>query len=445
MVTGEPGDAAKRAAFWRIALLIALAVFINTNAGMFSSLKSSYLLKNVLHLSASDVATFGIIVGIPSYLRVFMGMGSDLFPLFGFHRRSYYALSWLLAAGSNLALAFLHTHYTYVAVLCVSLVGATGGNLLMVIMDAVMVEVGNLTGTVGRLQTIQQGVPMVVGATYLGFVSGYVTQHWSYYLCFLVSGLVVLIGLPLTLLIDEKRIAPRAGALETAEEREARLTERRENHARTVAALKQAASSGHLWAIVGFVFYLIFTPGTNTAQFYYLNDGLHLRPEQIGRLQMPGSIGAILGVLLFAAISRRIQVRAVVWTAYLMDCCIYLINMGMRNYLTTVIAIVVASFIGMIYNLALLTLAARATPKGIEGTVYGLVMAAIYLAGALGEKVGSAFYTSLGWSHSTTFAWYGLQWFGFAFTVIAVIFIPFLPTWARSREPLGSTVQHSPE
>lgn len=445
-VTGEPDDSAKRAAFVRVAILIAIAVFINTNAGMFSGLKTSYLLKNILHLSAREMSLFGVITGIPSYLRVFLGMGSDLFPLFGFHRRSYYAISWILAAVSNLALAFIHTHYTYVAVLCIVLVGTLGGNLLFVIMDAVMVTIGNMTGQVGRLQTIQQGVPMVVGATYYGFVSGYVAQHWPFYLCYLVSGLVVLIGLPLTLLIDEKPVGARASERETAEERAERIARHREEHALTVARLKQAASSWHLWVIIAYVFYLILTPGTTTAQFYYTVNALHFTPEQIGRLTMPGSIGSIIGVLIFGAISRKITVRAVVWTAYLMDCSLYLISMGLRNYPSAIVVTVVASIFGMVYNLALLTLAARATPKGVEGTVYGLVMAAIYLAGALGDLIGSSIFTAFGPPHhSVATGWFGLLWFGFGFTVIAAIFIPFLPAWARSKEPLGSTVQHSPD
>lgn len=444
VAAGGPDEAARRAAFWRVALLIAIAVFINANAGMFGGLKSQYLLKSVLGLSAREMSLFTLIVGIPSYLRVFMGIGSDLFPLFGFHRRSYYAISWILYAGSYLALAFIHAHYTYQAVLLISIVGALGGNLMMVIMDAVMVTVGNMTGTVGRLQTIQQGIPMVVGATYFGFVSGYVTQHWSYYLCFLVNGLVLLVGIPLTLMIDEKPVT-QASQQETEEERAARMALRREEHQRTITRLKQAALSWHLWVIVAYVFYLILTPGTTTAQFYYEVNALHFSKEQIGRLAMPGSIGAILGVLIFAAISRVITVRAVVWTAFLMDCSLYLIAMGLRNYLTAVIVTVVSAMFGMVYNLSLLTLAARATPKGVEGTVYGLVMAATYLAGNLGDLIGSSIFTAFGPPHhSTAHGWFALLWFGFAFTVIAVIFIPFLPAWARSKEPLGSTAEHSP-
>lgn len=445
VVVGEPDDSAKRAAFWRVALLIGLSVVLNSLIIATTNLKGSYLYKNVLHLTASQLATIAIFTAIPAYLRPFMGAGSDIFPLFGFHRRSYYLLAWIIYAAGNASLGLLRVYHLPAVIACALITGA-GGNLLFVIMDAVMVTIGNLTGTVGRLQTVQQGIPLVLGLTIAGPLSGYVTTHWNYQECFLAGAVVALIGVPLTLLIDEKPITASEGFRETDEERSTRQAKQREDHARTIGALKQAASSGHLWAIVGYVFYLIITPGTNTALFYYQNDALHFTAKFIANMAIPGSAGSAGAILLFAAVSRRVSVRTVVWTAYLMDCSIYVLNSLYRNHTSAIVITVVSAFLGTIYTLALLTLAARATPRGVEGTVYGLVMAAISLAGTLGEKIGATIFTDFGPPHySVIHGWYVLQGVGFAFTVIAAIFIPFLPAWARSKEPLGSTVQHSPE
>ena len=94
-----------------------------------------------------------ILVGIPAYLRPVFGSVSDLVPLFGYHRRSYFALAALLVAGGFFALSLL-PRYTYGLTAGLVMVTLTGGILLMVIADAVMVRVGNATGLVGRLQTI---------------------------------------------------------------------------------------------------------------------------------------------------------------------------------------------------------------------------------------------------------------------------------------------------
>ncbi len=443
--TSEPDSSARKAAFWRVALLIGISVFINSNIIAITNLLSTFLLKDTLHLAPAAMSTFNIFAGIPAYLRPFMGAGSDLFPLFGFHRKSYYALAWILMAVGYLALALLHS-YHYGAVLGLVIVTAAGGNLVFVIMDAVMVLIGNMTGTVGRLQTIQQGIPMLLGLTYAGPLSGWLASHLSYAQGFMAAAAVAVLGIPLTLLIPENRLTSHSD-LGTQEERELSQAKRREDHARSFAALRQAARSWHLWAIVGYVFYLILTPGTGTPQLFYSVNVLHFSKQFLGFLAIPSSAGSILAILLFAAVSRRISVRSVVWTAFLMDCSLYLISMGLRNHSTGIIVALVSSFFGTVYNLSLLTLAARATPKGVEGTVYGLVMAAITLAGTLGDLIGSKIFTFFGPAHHYSLAhgWFALLWFGFAFTVIAVVFIPFLPAWARSSEPLGSTEQHSPD
>ncbi len=421
----------------RVALLIGASVILNTVVGVFSGEKLSFLYKDVLGLSASGMATLRLVAGIPAYLRPLMGAGSDLFPLFGFHRRSYYAFSWLLMALGFLCLAGMH-HYHYGSVLGLVIVTGAGGNLLFVIMDAIMVAVGNPTGRVGQFQTIQQGVPLLLGLTFAGPLSGYVTQHWSYTACFLTAALLALGGVPLALIITEERVGVARRGQETAEEHAARTAARAEERARVAASLRLAARSPGLWAVVGFVFYLIVTPGTNTAQFFYSVNVLHFSKQFLGTLAIPGSAGAIFGLLLFAFLSRRLPVRALVWGAFLMDCSLYLASMGLHSRTSGLVVTFLLSFLGTIYTLCLLTLAARACPPGIEGTVYGLVMSAISLAGALGEKLGASLFDYFGppSHHTIAQGWFGLLWCGFAFTVLAAVFIPFLPAWAKSGEPL---------
>lgn len=422
---------------FRVALLIASSVLVFMLVSTLSAEKMSFLYKNVLHLNASEMATVGILLGIPAYLRPFMGAGSDIFPIFGFRRRPYYALAFLLSGGSFLGLAIL-PRYNLWAVIMLALVTGTGANLLFVISDAVMVTVGNATGSVSRLQTVQQFLQPVLGFA-LAYPRGWVTQHWSYHLCFGASAVVAFCGLPLVFLIDEKRQVKARQAHESHEEHEARMTAQREDRARSSAALAKAMKSPGLWAVVGFVFYLIITPGTNFAQFYYEVNSLHFSKQFIGDLGMPGAGGAILGILLYAAISPRLPAKMAVWGAYLMDCSLYVIYFFFHNQTSALIVTFVAAFAGSFYTLCLLTIAARATPRAAEGAVYGLLMAAIGLAGALGEKIGATLYDFFGTSnhYTATHGWHWLLAIGFVFTLVAGVFIPFLPAWARSNVRLG--------
>lgn len=428
----------------RVLLLVGLTAFIGANISAFYFQMLQRLYKEELQLSVSALGTLGILVNIPNYVQPFMGAWADLFPLFGFHRRSYYAVATLIEGLGLLGLSAF-PHYHYAMVVCLVMIFLSGNVLMYVMVNAVMVATGNLTGRFGQIQSFLRFMPLLLAISYGSHLQGYVAQHWSYHLSFLCAAALCFLRIPCALLIDEKRVRRARHASETAEEHAARLAAKQAERAKTLAALRQAAASPGLWAIVGFVFYLILTPGINNAVYYYQKDVLRLTDQEIGDLGRWANMGTLIGILLFASTSRILPVRALVWGAWLMDCLSYPALLLMHPAAThqaviawAEIALFLNACIGILYGLFLNTLAARASPPGIEGAVYGLVLAAIALAGTLSEKFGATLYDYFGPQshHSITHGWIWALWFGFGFTVIGAIFIPFLPAWARSREPI---------
>lgn len=403
-----------------------------------------FLYKEQLHLSAGGLASLAILAAIPNYLRPLIGAGSDLFPLLGYHRRSYYVLAVLTAAAGYFCLSLM-PHYAYLTTLLLVMLAVAGGVTVMIMADAIMVTVGNKTGTVGRLQSVQMFIPFLLSLLFAARLGGYVTQHWSYAHCFRTAALTSLLALPLTFLIDEGRVSQQPHERETPAEHASRLEEKRAERAQTSDALKQAARSPGLWVVVAYVFYLIFTPGANTAQLYYEVDSLHFSKQFIGSLGQFLAAGVLLGILSFGVVSRKLPVVAVTLGAWVFDCCAYLINFGLHDHFSAEVVVFVGGFSGILYSLCLYTLAARACPPHIEGTVYGLVISAIALAGALGEKVGGTLYDFYGphSGHSTAHAWHALNGWGLALTVPAGLLILLLPAWTKSRAPLSSKAASS--
>lgn len=428
---------------WRIALLLVLSAVIGTLIGSITGEKTSFLLKDRLGLSAGQQATIGILLGFPAYLQPFIGAWADLRPLWGWHRRSYYALACIVEIVGFVALASLREYY-YAPVVALLLVKVAGAVVLGVMVNAVMVAVGNRTGSIGRLQSLIFFVPYALQIAYTAHLGGQVAQNWSYWRVFAVAALLVLLRLPLVFLIDEKRVVPARHADETPEERAAALEAKRADREKTATALKAAVKSPGLWAIVGYVFYLIITPGTGTAQLYFANNALGFSKQFIGDLGRWTAGGVVLGVLGFGWLSRRLPVRALVWCAFLMDCSIYLALLQIHDPMSARIFSLVAALLGTFYGLALYTLAARACPPGIEGTVYGLVLAAIALGGTLGDKIGAGIFDHFGGASPASqmaaiaHGWRMLCVWGFGLTVLAALFIPFLPAWTKSREPLSA-------
>jgi len=428
--------------FWRVALLVGFTSAISALSGAFTNEKLTFLFKEELHLSVSDVGTLNILLGIPLYLQPFLGAWSDLFPFFGYHRRSYYVLASGMGALGYLGLSLLH-QYHYATVACLLLVTIAGGALMGVMINAVMVAIGNLTGTFGILQSLSIVISLVMALTYTSHVSGYITQHWSYPHCFQIAALLFLVYAPLALLIDEPQVQSARPAHETETERADGMTARQFERAQTTSALRRVAADRGMWAVIGFVSYLIFTPGIYTAQIYFMTDVLKFDKQFIGDLGRFDAAGQIVALAGFIAVSRFLPVQALVWGAWLMDCLSYPAQMPLHDATSAKFVKFFSSLIGLLYSLCLNMLAARACPPGIEGTIYGLVMAVIQLAGVLSEKFGGVLYDYFGplnKSHHYTIqhGWIWALWIGLGFTLLAVVFIPFLPEWARSQERVNS-------
>ena len=417
-----------------IVLLVAVTVLLDAVLSALTAEKLIFLYKEQLDLNSNSVATLNLILGIPGYARIVMGAGSDMFPLFGYYRRSYYVISALLMAVGFWGLSTLH-QYAYATVACLLLVGTAGSTLFWVIVNAVMVTVGNRTGTFGRLQAFAMFVPLVLNIAYLSHFGGYVTEHWSYSRAFSTAALLSLLYVPFVFLLEDTPATPRSRA--TPEEQETQRHERAER----MAIVKQAMKSPGMWAILGFIFYLQVTPYINTARTYYQTDVLQFSKQFIGDLNRYSSMGYLLGIVVFHLLSRRLSARAHVWGGFLGSAGIYVAYMGMRDKSSVAAVLVCAGFCINYAYLCLYTLGARVCPPGAEGTVYALILTAISSSYLLSEKFGSFLYDYFGpgntaHHYTITHGWYSALWFGLGFTLLAIVFLPFLPAWARSKQPL---------
>jgi MFS family permease len=419
--------------------MLGLSVTLGSVIGAITGEKTTFLFKEQLHLSASQLGSLAILLGIPQYIQPFLGAWADLKPFFGYHRRSYYLLANCVGIVAYLGMAFMH-QYRLGAV--ASLLLTTGFFTIFssVIVNASMVEIGNATGKFGRLQSLMVFIPYVLNLAYTGHLSGFVAQNWSYERAYSTAAALFLLYIPLTLLIPDHYVSKDKHATETAEEHAERIRKKKEKDDANLATLKVSMKSPGLWALVGFIAYLIITPGPNT--IYYFTDGLHLSKQFIGDATRWGSAGALAGMALFALFSPRLPVLALVLGAWLMDCFSYPCYLLMFNSTTVCWMLFLVTAIGIIYGLCLNALAARASPPGLEGTVYGLVMAAIAFAGNLSGWLGNWIYDYFGPEnhHTVTYGWNASLWFGLAFTVIAGVLIPFMPAWARSRELMSTNV-----
>ena len=383
----------------RLAVLFAVVYFAQ---GMWylPNQTITIVFKETLGLSAGQVASFFSIAVIPWLLKPVYGLLSDFVPLFGYRRRSYFLAGSALASVAALAVVVAGEPAYWPLAVLFTLMGF-GLAFTDVITDAVMVENGRRLGLTGAFQSVQWAA-IYTASMLVGVAGGYLAETRSLRTAFAVAAIFPIVSCLMALVfVNDTRTRLDAAALRA-----------------TWGAIIDAGRTRTVWMIGAFIFLVAFSPSFGPAFLYYQTDTLKFSQQFIGVLAALQSVGYVVGAFLYAPLSRqwpltRIVVLSVTVTA--VTTFAYLLYVGPLS------AIIIDSTFGVIaivVQLALLDLAAKSCPPGVEGTYFALLMS-VYNAGQQGSQVVGGY----------LYDWYGftpLVFISAIATALVLVMVPWL-------------------
>jgi Na+/melibiose symporter-like transporter len=196
--------------------------------------------------------------------------------------------------------------------------------------------------------------------------------------------------------------------------------------------LKTILRSKDLWMALLFIALFYFSPGFSTPLFYKQTDELHFSKQAIGNLGVFSGAFAILAAILYGQLIKRVHIRILLFIGVATAASGTLLYLF---YSTWTRALFIESQNGLFFGfaeLAILDLAARATPKGCEGLGYSLMLSIRNVALFGADVVGS--YLA---DHKWPFA--NLVYLNAGTTAIVLILLPLLPAaLMRSKDTLAS-------
>lgn len=163
-------------------------------------------------------------------------------------------------------------------------------------------------------------------------------------------------------------------------------------------------------------------PGFSTPLYYLQTDTLKLSQQFIGTLVLLSGLFGIGGSLLYAFLCPKVPLRMLLYLSVAVSA---LGSLGYLFYRSTVAATVVESENGLIaafVALALMDLAARATPPGSEALGFALMMSVLNAAQSLSDVFGSWLMDQ----HHVSFL--RLVWLNAGTTALVLFVIPLLPS-----------------
>ena len=385
-------------------LIIVFGIFASTmpQTTALGRLPLQFLLKNEVNVTREQMAAFFFWTGLAWYLKPLAGILTDAFPFFGTRRRHYLLFSSVLTALSWIGMNFIPRKYGSL------LLGGMTVELFMVmgstVIGAFLVEAGQRIEATGRLTALRMLVfnfcTLIQGP--LGGLLSTAGFIWATG----VNAALALTIFPIAyIFLKEQRLAQdrSSGVFQNASEQ-----------------LKTILRSRNLWLAVLFIALFHFSPGFSTPLFYKQTDELHFSKQAIGNLGVFGGAFAILAAILYSQLIKRFSIRILLLMAVAMSACGTLVYLFYSSWTRAMFIESQNGFFFGLAEVALIDLAARATPKGCEGLGYSLILSVRNVALFGADIVGSYLV-----DHKWPFA--HLVFLNASTTAIVLVLVPLLP------------------
>ncbi len=276
---------------------LTLFIYLATPAGYLVDIQTSYMLKNQLHATATQISMFRLVTGIPVYVSFAFGLIRDQWNPFGLRDRGYFLIFAPLTAAVFIWMATSRISYRgliigmLLAMLASRFIGAAYQGLI-----ALVGQERLMSGRLSALWNIVSSIPVILGAV----ASGYISEHLPPNVTFLlVAGLTALIALA-------GFWKPRSVFSHTYERPQAAS-------ANFVGNVRRLVKHRAVYPAVMICFLWNFAPGAATPLQFYLTNELHASDAIYSYYNGIFAVSFIPTFLLYGYLCTKISLKKLLW------------------------------------------------------------------------------------------------------------------------------------
>ena len=352
--------------------------------------------------SAASTAWFISILSLAWSIKPLYGLLTDFVPFAGSQRRGYLLLTTAVASISMMAAYLLPlTSEKAVVLLILLLPSAVAIAFSDVVIDAMMVGVGQQHNMTGRLQSVQWAC-MYAAMIVTGVVGGGLSQWGMQQTGFLIAALSCAVSLiAVWMLVEEPSRPMQACAFEgplPATSGNAALSN-------AMAGMRQMFRQPGVVPIGAFLFLWNFNPFSSAVLYYYSIGALHFSEQFVGTLTSWHGAGLLAGSVLYGVFCRAIPLGLLIHGSIVTGILATIAYWGYRDATSGVLISLGVGVVYAIGSLIQLDLAARICRPETAGTTFALLMSLSNLSAALSQGFGGSIYEAMAqrWGFATAF------------------------------------------
>ncbi|XP_023002314.1 probable folate-biopterin transporter 2 [Cucurbita maxima] len=377
---------------WSFVLGVVIVYGISQGlGGALNRVATKYYMKDVQKVQPSGAQFYSGITSIPWMVKPIWGLFTDLVPIFGYHRRPYFVFAGLLGVISLLSLSLLEKLHLPLAILLLT-VGSAGVAIADVTIDACVAQNSSFHPTLAAdlqsLCALSSSIGALLGFSISGIFVHLIGPKGVYGLLAIPGGLVLLVGV----LLNEPHM-PNFNYRQVSEK-----------FVSAGRAMWMTLKIPNVWRPCLYMYLsLALCLDINEGLFYWYTDskdGPKFSQENVGFIFSIGSVGSLLGALLYQYVLKGHQFQDLLfWTQLIfslsgmLDFLLVLrlnLKFGLPDYFFIVIDESVHQLVNRLKWMPLLVLSSKLCPRGIEGTFFALLMS-IDNVGLLSASWGGGF------------------------------------------------------
>ncbi|CEG47852.1 Major facilitator superfamily domain, general substrate transporter [Plasmopara halstedii] len=369
-------------------LLLVSTVYAVQGFTSFSALAINFFFKDNLQLQPTESQSLLTVMMVPWGIKPFYGIISDSLPLCGYHRKSYMMLCSAIGTIATIIFAIPDLIISPIGAVLVLMLNSLSAAVIDVVIDARVVEMSRLDPKYGAndLQSVSW-VSMSVGGVLGSIMSGPATHKLGVRGVFGIAAIGPLTIFVLSTLMHEAKT--------TVNKRHWKTSARRQ-----VAQLKGAIGTPVIWMCALWVFLSgAISPGYSQVFFYFSTDVLQFTPEFLGTVSAFGFMFLMVGTMLYNACFKDMPFRRIFFIAQLSLAIVSLLdivlvtranlNIGIPDKAFVLGDAVIADVISRLKTMPMMVLCAKLCPKGIEGTLFALLMSISNFSRSVSEFWGA--------------------------------------------------------